>query len=1350
MGTAVKQCRRRLSGVLRARSRVAVTGAASAAVLLLVMAASALAASPAWELIANHYPTNVPLLPSRSQVEQLTFHGNAGKFALHFELEEPEEEGTTHLLRFDASAKEVQVALEKLKEAEPTKKALAGNVVVTGGYSAETGTGSYQIEFVGAFADRDMGSEALSVEFESPSSAEEAKLERKGIELIEIGEGEEEVEALARGYHDMVILQLIPRDLGAEAASAEHKIAVLDKLPNGLATRALPSSSGWSCSKPGASEKEREQEEKEDTKKQLPLGAGLTEVECVAQSSVNPDGSAPPLYIDAYVDTSKLTEGSEIANLASISGGGAASVQATPDAILVSSSPASFGLHGFRAGVSGPSGEQYTQAGGHPYAATTSFFANTVLGEDRKERFPEIRLPGELKDADVTLPAGFIGNPLAVARCSQAEFTEGTIGGPVPNGACKPESQVGSVSVYFKEPEGPENVALYDLEPPPGVPAEFGFIFDNVPVRLDAHLVRKGEYRVTVLSADVNEGYNILGIVLTLWGDPAEPSHMPERFVNKSTRGAGDSEPEKPFLENPVDCVAEASSLETGAGAVKYSEDLPLTTIAADSWERPGGLDAGGNPVLSDGNWTQAQYPSPPVTGCNLLSFDPAIEFTPASTKPDVPSGYTFTLSVPQNEEVGGLATPELRDTTVTLPEGLVLSPSAANGLQACAPAEIELTSVARGNCPDASQVGDVTIESALLEKPLQGRVYVGEPECSPCSGTQVEEGKLLMLYIEAEGAGVRVKLPGSASVNQQTGRITTTFLNNPQLPFTKLTLTLKGGQRAPLANPEVCGGGLYASATLTPWSLGGLTEGGVEVPGTSAPGVTKGNEFAITGCPASLPFTPTFSAGTENSKAGAYTNLDVTFSRQDGEQTLSGVTVRTPPGLLGKIAGIPRCEGLAAESSTVECSSASRIGTATSAAGAGSEPYVVSGPVYLTGGFEGAPFGLKIAVPANAGPFHLGTVVVRAAINIDKTTSAITVTSQPLPQSIDGIPFRLKTVKVDVNRPEFIFNPTNCETQSISAALSGKPVNAAEAAAGVQRSAPFTASDCAALSFAPSFTATTEGHTSKLDGASLTVRVTQHPGEADIHKVELQLPEALPSRNETLQKACTEKQFAANPSGCPEGSLVGSATAHTPLLSAPLAGPAYLVSHGGAAFPDLVFLLQGEGVHIELVGHTNIRKIGSKEITFSKFETVPDAPISSFETVLPEGPHSLLDFFGEFCEKKELFAPTTITAQDNARVEQNTRIVVTGCPPTLAIVKSQVKSKKLLLTLKLSAAGVVKVSGTGLKAITTNLAAGTHQLAVALNKTGEKYAKKRKKMSFTASLTVGKQTAAKSASVKA
>jgi hypothetical protein len=680
-----------------------------------------------------------------------------------------------------------------------------------------------------------------------------------------------------------------------------------------------------------------------------------------------------------------------------------------------------------------------------------------------------------------------------------------------------------------------------------------------------------------------------------------------------------------------------------------------------------------------------------PETECGLLAplFTPSLAVAPDTPRAGAPAGYTVGLEVPQSQSSRTLATPDLKEARVTLPAGTVASPSSANGLQACSDAQFGIdesgavVSNGAASCPQASQIGKVEIETPLLSKPLKGQVFLGQPECSPCGPSDASEGRMVRLFLQAqyeEGSYVRIKLAGSTHVDQQTGQLTTVFKGNPQQPFEKLTLRIDGGPGAPLANPSVCGTATTTSQ-LTPWSS---TE--------SAPfSAEPSSSFQVEGCPVPR-FEPSFSAGMTGSvQAGAYSPFSVTFGRADQDQALGGITVNTPPGLLGAVSHASLCGEEQANAGT--CDPDSEIGDVTVAAGPGPDPFwITGGHAYLTGPYAGAPFGLSVVVPAVAGPFNLGQEVVRARVQIDPLTAALTIVSDPLPTQKDGIPFQVKTVNVNINRSQFVFNATNCdEHKSISASIS----SVQGANAGV--SWPYQPVNCANLPFKPSFTVSTSGRTSKANGASLDVKVAERPGEANIHKVNVQLPLALPSRLTTIQKACTEAQFAANPAGCPQGSVVGVATAHTPVLDAPLSGPAYLVSHGGAAFPDLVILLQGNerggNVHIELVGHTDIKK----GITYSKFETVPDTPVSTFELSLPEGPHSALTANGDLCAATKMVTvrkrvavrrkgrlkhvlrsirervvpplemPTTITGQNGAVIKQATKIGVTGCPKATA-----------------------------------------------------------------------------------
>jgi hypothetical protein len=373
-------------------------------------------------------------------------------------------------------------------------------------------------------------------------------------------------------------------------------------------------------------------------------------------------------------------------------------------------------------------------------------------------------------------------------------------------------------------------------------------------------------------------------------------------------------------------------------------------------------------------------------------------------------------------------------------------------------------------------------------------------------------------------------------------------------------------------------------------------------------------------------------------------------------------VQVHTPPGLLGMLSSVTLCEEPAANAG--DCPESSQIGTTRVASGAGSHPFEIEGRIYLTRGYGGAPFGLSVVTPAVAGPFNLGLVVVRARIAVDPRTSELTVTTDEtgphaLPQIIFGVPLRLQRITVNIDRPGFMFNPTNCGQQQVTARIAGTGQTVAQVAS------PFAASDCRSLAFEPSFAVGTAGHTSRRFGASLDVKLTYPKGsmgsDANIAKVHVELPRQLPARASTLNKACLAEVFDRDPAACPAGSVVGIARASTPVLPVQLSGPAYFISHGGAEFPSLVVVLQGDGVRVDLEGETFINK--RTNITSSTFRTVPDVPVNSFELYLPEGKYSALAANGSLCKAAaRLKMPTEFTAQNGAVMKQSTKIEVSGC----------------------------------------------------------------------------------------
>jgi hypothetical protein len=990
-----------------------------------------------------------------------------------------------------------------------------------------------------------------------------------------------------------------------------------------------------------------------------------TPVECDFPFALQPDDV---LRMTVYVTVDDPSASGPLTNLASVSGGGAPGAQATSQNTLGLADPG-FGPSGISNYVAGPDGAPDTQAGDHPYELTTLIDVNNVFRQAPDTPFPALTDTSveDLKDVVVDLPLGFLGSATATPTCTFAQLSSNVSAG---QGGCPADTIVGQLStvgvpLHNASQAGNVQSTIFNMVPEHGVAAEFAFV-DNAhgSHALYAHVVPGPDgYVLRVTSPDIPQ-IPLANIATTFWGNPSDPVH-------DAARGSASGTTPAAMFTNPASCNGQ-----------------PLTTaVHMDSWQHPGSFNADGTPNLTDPNWASATSTSPPVTGCNLLHFDPTISVQPDSASADSPSGLDVELKVPQSEDPNTLATPPLRKGLVTLPLGVSVNPAAADGLGACSPAQIDLASASEPSCPDSSKVGTVELQTPLLPGTLTGSVYLATQTDNPFHS-------LIAGYIVIDDptTGVVVKIPGNLTPDPTTGQITGVFDNNPQFPFSDLKLHFFGGTRGELATPESCG--TYTSTSeFTPWSAP-----------DSGPPATPSDSFTIDkGCVSG--FAPSFTAGTMNPQAGAFSPFTLSFGRSDTDQNFQGLSVTLPPGLLAKIVGVGQCSEAqlasissalgtgAAQAANPSCPASSQLGTVTTGAGVGPSPFFVGGKAYLTGPYKGAPYGLAVVVPALAGPFDLGSVVVRQALYIDPNTAQVTAVSDPFPTILDGIPLRIRRVDVNIDRPSFTLNPTSCEPMAIT----GNLVSTGGLTAPV--SSRFQASGCRELPFKPHFSASTQGKTSKLNGASLTVKVSQKPGEANIHKVTLQLPIALPSRLTTLQKACTEAQFNANPAGCPEGSFIGTATAHTPLLNAPLTGPAILVSHGGAGFPDVEFLLQGEGVHITLDGKTDIKK----GITFSRFETVPDAPISSFETVLPEGPHSVLAAFGNLCSltktvtvtkhitkrlhgrtihttkkvkhtvTQPLVAPTTITGQNGAVVKQTTKIAVSGC----AKAKIKRKAKK-------------------------------------------------------------------------
>jgi hypothetical protein len=934
-----------------------------------------------------------------------------------------------------------------------------------------------------------------------------------------------------------------------------------------------------------------------------------------------------------------------VTNVVKVDGGGAQPVASGAPSTLpntVGGSLAEFGIADFGMQVSNNGGATDDQAANHPNDLTAILNFNTTLETRAEGRI----LPESVqnsRDVVVSLPLGLVGNPLVAAKCTavqlQAEGGDQT--------KCPPASRVGSTILFHENsetssvmPHGSGLSALYNMVPESGYPAEFGFKVLGRTIFLYPSVVHTNSgYALRVNSPSIPRTIGFEGFGLMFFGNPNEANGEP-------------SNPQA-FFTNPSNCGS-----------------VPLTAkLEVDSWAEPG-------------HWFSAESPVyPHLVGCDLLQFEPRVEMHPEVTEAEVPSGFEIKIRAPQNpNQFPVLATPDLKNLTMTLPEGMTVAPGAADGLIGCAatglsginmpgsplhPDEIVgegeeigadgFSHLSPGHCPLASQIGTAEITTPLLKDPLEGHVYLAQPLCggegpARCTSADATNGRLFGLYLEAEGSGVVIKLGGRISADPVTGRVTARFTELPQQPVSEVTVRLKGGVRAPLANPRQCGPAV-TNADFAAW-------GSPAVPDSFSPSSYLVDWDGNRGpCPAELPFAPTLTAGSSSLSAGHTAPFSLTVQRADRMKDISKLQVKLPVGLLGTLSSVTLCKEPQASEGT--CPEGSEIGHVSVAVGSGSHPFVVNGGhVYLTESYKGAPFGLTVVVPAKAGPFDLGKVVVRSAISVDPATTAITITSDPLPQFLDGVPLRIQTLTVNVDRPGFMFNPTNCSVRHIAASFEATQGGTAEA------SSPFAVEGCNSLPFKPTFSVSTQAKTSKKEGASLKVKVVSGAGQDNIGSVVATLPKQLPARLTTLQQACLAATFAQNPAQCPVASNVGTVKAVTPVLSAPLTGPAYLVSHGGAAFPDLVVILQGQGIRLDLTGNTSIKR----GITTSTFASVPDAPISSFELTLPEGSHSALatnlpaKAKGNFCGTK-LVMPTTLTAQNGAQIKQSTRIAVSGCP---------------------------------------------------------------------------------------
>jgi len=1089
----------------------------------------------------------------------------------------------------------------------------------------------------------------------------------------------------------------------------------------------------------------------------VPCGVSGRVLRCTWSRAVQPDET---LKVFVYVSPDEHAAG-PFPDTATVSGGGAPAVSTEVTARL-GSGAAPVGFSGFSFYKSGSDGAQETQAGGHPYELTTTIDMDTAI-EVSTNNTTQVVQTANPKDIVVNLPLGFAGSTLAAPQCTLAQLAS--------EQRCPPDTIVGRIET---EPKGATAIDsyIYNLVPEHGYPAEFGYI-DGV----------KGAHVFYVHVAPTPRGYvlqteatdiptiNLRRIVVTFYGDPAEKqaeiaqhgqelellvkaeAHQHElekvlcereeaRLGHPVAPSSCNVEPESthverrrpavpvPFFTNPTDCGGEE----------------PTASVYMDSWEDPGEWRTPGHdpeittgevnslstPVLSGPEWASDTSKAPAVSGCNELLFTPEIGSQPTTHEADGPSGLEFEQRLAQTETFGVDATPALKDTTIVFPPGMSVDPSAADGLGTCSeaqigwegqtpagPGELYDFSVAppggAGGCPESSKIGTLELETPLIPGKLYGEAFLAAQNANPFGSTFAT-----YIVVNDPVTGVVLKLAGKISLCNATGevidgksceapgQIFAVFDETPQLPFSNLKVHFFGGPRAEFATPPNCG--TYTTKSeLTPWSAPGSG-----LPATPFDAYTI-DESCATG------FDPSFASLTANVQAGEYTPFEGSFSREDDDQELQGLTMNLPPGLLANIPSVTECGSaeIAAEESESPggCPAGSQVGTVTAEAGPGPNPLAVPGKVFWTGPYNGGPFGLVVVVSANPGPFHFGNVVVRQSLRINPQTAAATDVSDPFPTfihprgangQINGIPIKLRRVNFDINRPGFTFNPADCNKLGVSGAITSTQ------GATSNLAVPFQVTDCERLKFEPKLTVSTSAKTSKANGASLFFKIA-YPKTAAIGNqawfktMKFTIPKQLPARLTTIQKACLAKVFEANPAACPKESLIGSAVIHTPILphlpagTGSLAGPLYFVSYGNAKFPEAVLDLQGDGVQLIVHGETFISKTG---VTSATFKTVPEAPFESAEVSVPAGPYSEFAANGSLCAetttvtvKKKvkvkvhgrtktvtrkvsevkpaaLQMPIEFTGSNGQEIKQSTPITVTGCPQPKGKTAKKVKNK--------------------------------------------------------------------------
>ncbi|MET0602882.1 MAG: hypothetical protein ABW167_12915 [Baekduia sp.] len=924
------------------------------------------------------------------------------------------------------------------------------------------------------------------------------------------------------------------------------------------------------------------------------------------------------------------------------------------------------------------------QAGSHP-DFTFTFSVPTD---------PNSTLPVEAVHAvDVDLPLGMIGDPNAVTDCDYRDFA--------PPGAgvaqCPLSSQVGVADVDYG---GHAVVGVYNLAHGPDVPARFGINYLGTIAVIDAR-VRPGDYGISAASVSISQALPVRAIKLTLWGVPADESHDqlrgglpdvdgPPKHLNGGARRA--------FFSAPTSCTESPVSF----------------TVRGDSWENRGVFDT--RTITEDVEGTPLVF-----DGCDRLPFAPSVDVKALSRVADAPSALAVDVKVPQSSDPDGVSTAHVRKVVMTLPEGFTVSPSSAAGLGACSPAQIGLDNVGAPSCPDSSKLGRVSIDTPVLPDPLTGDIILASQNDNPFRS-------LIAMYLVVKGPGFYVKLPGRVDLDQGSGQLKVTFDNTPQLPFSEMKVDLQGGSQAALATPTTCGT-YNTHVEISSWAS--------DVP-VSLDSPTRIDQ----GCDRKA-FSPSFTAGTNNGAAGQFSPFTFSLTRPDGMGYFSGVQMGLPKGMLADIGSVPQCDAGAAQAGA--CPEASRIGETHVLSGPGAQPLPVKGNVYLTGPYNGAPFGLAIQVPTagQAGPFDLGVITVRAGIYVDRRAN-VSVKSDPLPTIIQGIPLRMRQVNVTVDRARFMFNPSSCAQQSVFGSF------LSTAGERSDQTVAFQPNGCGDLDLNQKLSLNLTNKSQMTDGKHPGVDATvvdagPGSGGANLKKVEVKLPLSLALDPDNAQGLCKPEQRVAL--NCPKTSIVGQATAKS-VLPHDLTGPVYFVEglrkdpKSGRTIrtlPKLWIPLSGDGVTIDLDAGSAVDSTGRLATTF---DAIPDAPIKRFQLKIAGGKHGILVVSGKpgACDRDKTMA-TRFTGHNGQVKVGEVQAKIAGCKTKPAIKKTKTTKSKKAITVQVGGLGAGRVSlvADGLQPVTRTLtSAKTTQASITARLTGKAQASLRTHGKVALRLRVG------------